>query len=82
MTKLNPCPLCGATSDKFTLSQEMTAQFEIGYALNYPYFPVERQVQELKLSCPCGCSFKKEVLYVSEFIEAWNRRANNNGYNY
>lgn len=82
MTKLNPCPLCGATSDKFTLSQEMTAQFEIGHALNYPYFPVERQVQELKLSCPCGCSFKKEVLYVSEFIEAWNRRANNNGYNY
>ena len=82
MTKLNPCPLCGATSDKFTLSQEMTAQFEIGHTLNYPYFPVERQVQELKLSRPCGCSFKKEVLYVSEFIEAWNRRANNNGYNY
>ena len=34
MTKLNPCPLCGATSDKFTLSQEMTAQFEIGHALS------------------------------------------------
>lgn len=75
MKKLKPCPFCGATSEKFTLSQEMTAQFEIGCTLDYPYFPVERQVQELKLSCPCGCSFKKEVLYVSEFTEAWNRRA-------
>jgi len=75
MSELDPCPFCGAPSEKFTLSQEMTAQFEIGHALIYPYFPIERQVQKLKLSCPCGCSFEKEVLYVSEFIEAWNRRA-------
>lgn len=74
--ELKPCPFCGATSEKFTLSQEMTSQFEIGHMLNYPYFPVERQVQILKLSCPCGCSFEKEVLYDFEFIEAWNRRAN------
>lgn len=77
MEELKPCPFCDATSEKFTLSQELTAQFEIGYTLNYPYRPVERQVQELKLSCPCGCSFEKEVIYVSEFIEAWNRRASN-----
>lgn len=74
MEKLKPCPFCGATSEKFTLSQEMTSRFEIGHTLNYPYCSVERQVQILKLSCQCGCSFEKEVLYVSEFIEAWNRR--------
>jgi transcription elongation factor Elf1 len=75
VNELESCPFCGATFEKFTLSQEMTSQFEIGHMLNYPYFPVERQVQKLKLSCQCGCSFEKEVLYVSEFIEAWNRRA-------
>ncbi len=81
MTKLDPCPFCGRTSEEFTLSQEMTAQFEIGHTLNYPYLPVEKQVQKLKLSCPCGCSFEQEVRYVSEFTDAWNRRVNNNGYN-
>lgn len=71
MTKLDPCPFCGATSEKFTLSQELTERYELGHALKYPYWPI---VQELKLSCPCGCSFEKEVLHVSEFVEAWNRR--------
>ncbi len=67
MSKLKPCPFCGATYEKFTLSQEITAQFKTG--------GIERQLQEIKLSCPCGCSFEKEVFYVSEFVEAWNRRA-------
>lgn len=79
MTKPDPCPFCGATSEKFTISQELTAQFEIGYTLNYPYCPIERQLQIIKLSCPCGCSFEKEVFYVSEFIEAWNRRVQTMG---
>lgn len=74
MEELKSCPFCGATSEEFTFFQEMTTQFEIGHTLKYPYYPAERRLQKLKLSCPCGCSFEKEVFYVSEFIEAWNRR--------
>ena len=74
MTKLKPCPFCGSTSDKFTLSCELTAQSSVGYSEKYPFILTERQIHIVKLICPCGCRFERAVMYSNEFAEAWNGR--------
>ena len=75
MEKLKPCPFCGMPSNKLTITTELTGENVIGHMERYPYFPMERNFTIVTVSCRCGCSFRKKVLYQNEIIEAWNRRA-------
>ena len=69
--QLKPCPFCGCPPKELSVSTELTSEI----------MPINwwscTNVKIFKISCRCGCTFEKRVLFFEEFVKSWNNRNNN-----
>lgn len=66
MPELKPCPFCGSGVDVYGGQESWKPTLYDPDSGGDPYY----------ISCNCGCDFSIGCFDYKEFVEAWNRRAN------